>query len=100
MARAISEIEMIGGRITKNSAGSVVGVELRARQLIDAALKPLKDLPELQALSVEETRITGAGVVHLQRLVRLKTLYLSHTEDTDAALGFLQPLTQRTNLCR
>ena len=98
MARVVSAIEKIGGRVSRNSAGSVIAVDLRATHVTDGELKPLKDLPDLRVLSAESTRINGAGLAHLQRLARLKTLYLSQTEMSDDAMRYLEPMTQLTHL--
>jgi CheY-like chemotaxis protein len=52
----------------------------------------LASLDDLQFLSLAETRIGDAGLVHLEGLSRLQELHLDHTQITDAGLKRLAAL--------
>jgi hypothetical protein len=52
----------------------------------------LRDLTALEWLSLEDTKVSDAGLVHLARLSRLQTLSLRMTDVSDAGLPHLKPL--------
>ena len=58
----------------------------------DAGLEQLKDLKQLQMLSVIKLNITDAGLQHLKQHPALKDLYLQNTKITDAGLEHLKGL--------
>jgi hypothetical protein len=47
-------------------------------------------MKSLEYLVLNNTKVTDAGMVHLQKMARLKTLDLSNTKVTDAAAAKLQ----------
>ena len=60
----------------------------------DAWLVPLKELPGLQALSLQlGSKITNAGLAHLAGLTSLEELNLTGTAVTGAGLAHLKKLT-------
>ena len=68
-------------------------LDLLATQISDQELgNLLASLDDLQFLSLAETRIGDAGLVHLEGLTRLQELHLDHTEVTDAGLKRLAAL--------
>ncbi len=58
----------------------------------------LQGLSKLQMLSLNDTRVTDAGLVYLQRLTQLQWLGLSNTRVTDAGLVHLQGFSQLQSL--
>jgi len=56
----------------------------------DESLKALHVLPNLSDLTLYETRITDAGLVHLQHLHNLRRIDLRRTSVTEAAVAALQ----------
>ncbi len=68
-------------------------LDLLSTQISDQELgNLLASLDDLQFLSLAETRIGDAGLVHLEGLTRLQELHLDHTEVTDAGLKRLAAL--------
>ncbi len=51
---------------------------------------PISGLRELQLLSLDDTRVTDTGLIHLKGLSSLKWLKLSRTKVTDAGIAELQ----------
>jgi hypothetical protein len=124
-ARAIAEIEKLGGKVVideKSSGKPVFRVELCGTQVTDAALEHLKGLPQLKGLSLagplvtdasltylkglpqltwlslERARVTDAGLVHLKGLTKLRWLSLCGTKVTDAGLTHIKGLNQLQGL--
>lgn len=59
----------------------------------------LKELTELQCQCVSDnTKVTDAGLVHLQALTQLQSLHLSGSQVTDAGLEHLKGLTNLQEL--
>jgi len=84
-AKAVAEIEKLGGRVTidENSPDKpVIGVDLEHTRVTDAGLEHLKGLTKLQTLDLQGTSVTDAGLEHLKGLVRLKELDLSRSKVT------------------
>jgi DNA-binding response OmpR family regulator len=68
-------------------------LDLLATQINDRELENLlSTLHDLRFLSLAETRVGDAGLVHLQSLNRLQELHLDHTDITDAGLKLLTSL--------
>jgi uncharacterized protein YjbI with pentapeptide repeats len=100
-AKAIAEIEKLGGKVTfdeKSREKSVIGVNLSGTTVTDAGLEHLKGLTQLQELSLTDTKVSGAGLEHLKELTNLQRLDLMHTEVTDAGLEGLKELTNLKGL--
>ena len=99
-AKAIGEIEKLGGRVIideKSPDKPVIGVDLVRSQVTDDGLEHLKGLTKLQRLYLGSD-ITVAGLEHLKGLTQLKELYLDGTEMTDVELKHLKGLTQLRGL--
>ena len=62
-------------------------------RVTDAGLAHLEGLTRLEWLTLDLTQVTGAGMEHLQGLTKLETLLLSNTQVTDAGLKYLDGLT-------
>ena len=91
-ARAIAEIEKLGGKVTideKSPGKPVITVDLRQTEVTDAGLEHLKRLPRLESLNLTRTKVTDAGMQHLEGLTTLRTLGLFGTHVTDAGLVYL-----------
>ncbi len=102
-ARAIAEIEKLGGRVWaleyENSPGKPVTiVNLIRTNLTDAGLVNLNDLPRLVHLDLPFTQVTDAGLVHLEGLTQLEMLNLVKDNITDTGLEHLKGLTQLHDL--
>ena len=85
-------VETLGGRVSQNEEGDVVGVSLAGTQVTDAGLAHLTGLTALESLHLGGTQVTDAGVVHLTGLTALKTLWLATGQITDAGLVHLAGL--------
>src|SRR4051812_45508665 len=77
---AAAAVESLGGRLTRNAAGDVVGVDLSNAWLTDADLARLADLPRLERISLAYTKVTDLGLEHLAPLRRVKVLDLYYAE--------------------
>ena len=68
-------------------------LDLLSTQISDRELgNLLSSLNDLRFLSLAETRVGDAGLVHLQTLTHLQELHLDHSDITDAGLKLLTPL--------
>ena len=89
-------------RLTMNSASLINGANTAGLKLVSGAtnnsLRAISDLEHLQSLDLSGTRITGAGLVHLQGLTKLKSLRLERTPVTDAGLVHIKGLTSLQEL--
>ena len=105
-AKAIAEIEKLGGKVTvdeKSPRKPVICVDLSSSKVTDVWLTTLRGLPQLQSLDLFSTKITDAGLEHLKGLTNLQSLDLRATHVTDAGLRQLKglPSLQSLNLmCR
>lgn len=101
-ARALAEVKKLGGKyeVDAKAPGSpVIKVNLTRTKTDDKKLATIvKGCPQLQALELEATNVTDAGLVHLEGLTRLKQLTLINTEIGDAGLAHLKKLTQLQRL--
>jgi hypothetical protein len=97
--RAVTKIESFGGRIERDKTDperAVVGVDLQysgsdtQAPILDAALKPLKDLPSLQTLDLSGNLVTDAGLESLRDLTSLRTVVCRNTEITDEGIERLK----------
>jgi hypothetical protein len=70
---------------------------LQNARITDAGLEQLKDL-KLGLLSLGGNKITDAGLVHIGAIKTLKTLWLGNTEVTDAGLEHLKGLKELYSL--
>jgi hypothetical protein len=117
--RAAAEIEKLGGRVTRGLVNrglvltrvqlegptdrwvrSVFGfpsafvndVELKGTEAADRDLACLKDLPNLEFLTLDGTKITNDGLAHLAGLDNLLVLTLNNTQVGDAGMVHLRKL--------
>ena len=68
-AKAIAEIEKLGGGVTldeKSTGRPVISVNLCSARITDAGLIHLKGLTQLQSLSLIDTKVTGVGLRNLR----------------------------------
>ena len=68
-------------------------VWLSNTRVTDAGLAHLQGLMGLKILSLHSTQVTDAGLAHLKGLTGLQILWLNGTQVTDAGLAHLQSLT-------
>ena len=54
-------IERLGGQVTRDRAGKIVGVNLRGTWVNDADMLSLAAMPDLETLDLSHTRITRRG---------------------------------------
>ena len=67
-------------------------------RITDAGLVHLEELADLRRLTLEDPQITDAGLVHLEGLTNLSVLSLRGTQITDAGLVHVEKLTNLRNL--
>src|SRR5262249_43167739 len=98
---AIAMIERLGGEYRRNASRPdkpVVQVTLLSTDLTDADLALLKDMPDLNRLSIEAKGMGDDGVAHLKDLPRLRHLSLFCPKVTDKGLAHLEALTELQSL--
>lgn len=83
---AIESIRESGGTVSSR------GHEVRMPVATDVDLAPLRQLPGLTHLYLDDTKITDAGLVYLSQASRLSTLSLENTAVTDKGLAHLRGL--------
>ncbi len=93
-----AQLEKLGAAVAVNEQGEIVGVNLTSTKITDAGLVHLQGLTSLQELILRNTQITDAGLVHLEGLTSLGWLHLYNTKITDAGLVHLQGLTSLQEL--
>ncbi len=121
-AKAIADIERLGGKVTRDEKSpdkAVIEVYLPG-SVTDAGLEHLRGLTKLQLLDVGwvkkvkrlnswewhfrtgNTQVTDAGLQQLEGLTELQSLNLENTNVSDAGLVHLEGLTklQTLNLCK
>jgi hypothetical protein len=103
-AKAVAEIERLGGRITideKSADKAVIKVILStplAPQAADSILKQLTGLTKLKSLALENVELSDEGLKWLRGLTNLRTVSLSSTNLSDAGLEHLAGLTNLEDL--
>ena len=60
------------------------------RQITDAGLESLAELPALETLDLTSTPITDTGLKHLAKISTLKTLNLTDCKLSESAIDDLQ----------
>jgi hypothetical protein len=96
---AVAALQKLGGlsaRAGSDSEAPVVKVEFNRAALTDekleAAVRHMKKLKSLRAVTLGFTKVTDAGLVHLAGLPELEELGLAETAVTDAGLAHLKGL--------
>ena len=74
------------GASGQHREGHAMAVALASTSMTDRELALLKELPQLEELSLRDTEMSDLGVVHLAGLRALKKLDLSSTMLADSAL--------------
>ena len=92
-AKAIAEIENCGGQVvTDKEHPGQVWVWFDGSKVTDAGLVHLNDLRQIRMLVLDSTDVTDAGLVNLEGLTTLYWLALNKTRVTDAGLVHLKGL--------
>lgn len=101
IAKAIEEIEKLGGKVETNRNGNVhkVDLSLAGEKVQDGHLVLLRVFPLLDTLDLSGTSITDAGLKHLKELDWLRYLYLLGTDVTDAGVPELRGHSRLEWLC-
>jgi Leucine Rich repeat len=96
---AVAALQKLGGlsaRAGSDSEAPVVKVEFNRAALTDekleVAVRHMKELKSLRAVTLGFTKVTDAGLVHLAGLPQLEELGLAQTAVTDAGLTHLKGL--------
>jgi Leucine-rich repeat (LRR) protein len=80
-----------GGRVQRNQAGQVTGVDLGGTWITDADLEHIGRIGTLRKLNLANTKVTDAGIEHLKALQNVVDLNLYYAEYiTDIALAHLK----------
>ena len=84
-------IDDAGGKVSRDSAGKVIGVDLRSSWVTDTDLRKLGQLPNLTVLDLSLTRITDQGMQELKNLPGVEDLNLRYAEYvTDEGLAAIK----------
>ncbi|MEZ5404367.1 MAG: hypothetical protein R2729_32100 [Bryobacteraceae bacterium] len=84
-------IEDAGGRVMRDAAGEITGVDFRASWVTDTDLRRLAELPRLSYLDLSVTRITDQGMQALKNLPGVTDLNLRFAEYvTDEGLAAIK----------
>ncbi len=70
----------LGGSVSRNSSGQVIGVDLQNAWITDADLKQLRDFPALEQIDLSYTKISDAGLEQIVDLPNVKVLNLYYAE--------------------
>ncbi|MCY2995297.1 MAG: hypothetical protein NTY19_46660 [Planctomycetota bacterium] len=81
-------------------SGRVTGLDLSSTKVTDAGLIHLEGLTQLQTLNLGSTSITDAGLAHLKGLTKLQELDLSSTKVTDAGVAELKKVLPKVKIER
>ncbi len=92
-------LRSLGGRFACNAAGAITSVDLRHAWLIDADLKKLSDLSELESIDLASTKVTDEGLMQLRKLEKVRSLNLHYAEYvTDTGIAHLKHWTNLEHL--
>lgn len=89
---AVRAFKQLGGRISEDSLGTVIAVDLAQTAVTDNDLRLLSSFPTLVELNLRETLITDQGLEAVAALEHLEFLGLTGTLVTDAGLPQLKSL--------
>src|SRR5262245_20005031 len=96
---AEAAIQKMGGRVVRDSKKPgmpVVRVTLTGPKANDAAMKEVKNFPQLTYLHLGNARVTDEGLKEIKSLSELTTLNLNVTPVTDAGMKELKDLKKLT----
>ena len=65
-------IERLGGQVTRDAAGKIVGVNLRGTWVNDTDMLSLAAMPDLATLDLSHTRITDEGMLRLKAAPKIR----------------------------
>ena len=91
-ASPVAELENLGAKVMRNEQGQVIFVSLDQTKVTDAGLVHLKELPSRQYLELVHAKIGDAGLMQLKRLTNLTDLFRMRNQITDAGLVHLKEL--------
>ena len=95
--RVAEMLVRLGAWIKRNERGKIRIVNLSGKRISDDHLAALGDLTELELLWLNETKVTDAGLAHVENLKSLKTLYVEGAMLSQTAANRLrEPHTFRT----
>jgi WD40 repeat protein len=84
--RAASEVKRLGGEVARNDAHQIVEVQLAGKEINDEQLAELVPfligLPKLKSIQLMSNDISDAGLLKLERLPQVETVYLAETRVT------------------
>src|SRR5579859_7265103 len=81
---AIYAITKLGGTVTRDEKAKgnpVVEVYLSGPEVMDAAVKNLKELKGIHTLVLRDTEVTDKGLTELKKLTRLQSLDIRLSKD-------------------
>ena len=79
-AESTDWIGQLGGKVERDAAGRVIGVNLRGSWINDAEMIQLAAMPDLERLDLSHTRITDEGLVRLKLAPKIRDLNLFYAE--------------------
>ena len=84
-------VEDVGGKVIRDAAGRVTGLDLRASWVTDTDLRNVARLPHLSFLDLSLTRITDQGMQELKNAPGITELDLHYAESvTDEGLAAIK----------
>jgi hypothetical protein len=90
-ASDVAWVEEVGGKIVRDPAGRVTGVNLRGRWVTETDLRELAQLPHLTHLDLSLTRVTDQGMLELKNAQGIEDLNLYYAElVTDEGIAALK----------
>ena len=89
---AVAQIEKLGGTATLIDGQWEVDFHLRGRELTDDQLAPVAALKNVAWLNLKQTKVTSAGLHHLNSFTNLRSLHLEETEVGDDGVSQLAGL--------
>jgi YHS domain-containing protein len=94
---SVNKITAKGGlvmQLASDSDALVVNLSLGGKQITDAEVAEVKNLPKIAQLNLANTAVTDAGLANLAGLTDLTSLHLERTGVTDAGLANLKGLSK------
>lgn len=95
--RLVLLLTELGAQMQLGSGGTIAAVTLQGESIDDEAIKLLKDAKHLSMLTLNDTRVTGEGLAHLQDLPNLRRLAVMHAPLSDLHVDQLVKLKSVTH---